>query len=187
MKVLATEQKLSNAEVLHWLQQTRARHAREDKAAGRDPPQRPKNFLDALQKHERHLISSAYPYTRNPSAYSGTNQDKSLREFYDKYFAAIHQPVFEKWKAAVQAGEVEKMKAGEEMEKAQVKKELSEEELLMVHNLAPKTVEMLQPMLEGAEERFTVEELQTIVDVVKEVYRKDEMAAAGKVEASSER
>jgi hypothetical protein len=178
-KVLEMEQKMSNAEVLDWLKQTRARHAREDaedKAAGIEPTPRPENFLDAMTKHERHLKSDTYPYEKNPSAYAGKNQDVSLRRFNDEHFEAIHIPVFEKFKAAITAKAISKEEGAEQMEQEQLRKEISEEELLMIHNHAPKTVEMLQPMLENWEERYTLEELQVIVDVIKDVYRQGEMA-----------
>ena len=170
---------MSNAEVLDWLKQTRARHAREDAedtAAGNKPSPRPQNFLDAMTKHERHLKSDAYPYEKNPSAYAGKNQDISLRRFNDEHFEAIHTPIFEKFKAAIKAKVISKEEGAEQMEQEQLRKEISEEELLMIHNHAPKTVEMLQPMLENWEERYTVEELQVIVDVIKDVYRQDELA-----------
>jgi hypothetical protein len=181
-KVLEMEQKMSNAEVLDWLKQTRARHAREDaedKAAGIEPTSRPQNFLDAMTKHERHLKSDAYPYEKNPSAYAGKNNDISLRKFNDEHFEAIHVPVFEKFKAAIKAKLISKEEGAEEMEKEQLRKEITEEELLMIHNHAPKNVEMLQPMLENWEERYTLEELQVIVDVIKNVYRQDELAGQG--------
>lgn len=189
VKILAMDQKMSNAEVLDWMKQTRARHAEEDaedKAGGKEPTGRPQNFLDAMTKHGRHLKSDAYPYEKNPSAYAGKNQDISLHKFNDRHFEEIHQPVYEKFKAAIIAKLISPKEGGDKMEEEQLRKEISEEELLMIHNHAPKTVEMLQPMLENVEERYTVEELQIIVDVIKEVYRKDELAVSGQTVPISE-
>jgi hypothetical protein len=187
-KILEMEQKMSNAEVLIWMKQTRQRHQKEDAddaAAGITLTHRPKNYLDALTKHERHLTSSAYPYEKNPSAYEGKNQDVSLRKFNDEHFDKIHIPVFEKFKARIQKKLIDANEGAEQMEQEQLRKEISEEELLMIHNHAPMTVELLQPMLENVEERYTVEELQIIVDVIKDVYRQDELEA--KKDATEER
>ena len=179
-KVLEMEQKMSNAEVLDFLKQTRLRHQKEDAddaAAGVTLTHRPKTYLDALTKHERHLTSDAYPYMKNPSAYEGKNQDVSLRKFNDEHFDKIHVPVFEKFKERIQKKLIGANEGAEQMEQEQLRKEISEEELLMIHNHAPMTVELLQPMLENVEERYTVEELQIIVDVIKDVYRTDELEA----------
>lgn len=178
MQVLSTDHYMLNAEVLEWTQRKRKQHEREDtedRAKGLTLPHRPKNFTEALEKHERHLKSDAYPYAKNPSAYEGKNADLSLKMFSDATMDKIQVPVFERFKERLRNKELTVKQAQDEMEIEHEKKELSETEMLMIHNHAPMCVEMLQPMIENVDERFTAEELEILVECVKEVYRVDEV------------
>lgn len=170
---------MCNVDVLEWMKQTRQRHAREDaedRVKGVKPSPRPKNFLDALDKHERHLKSDSYPYEKNPSVYSGEeNIAKSKQALNDIHFERIHEPIYEKFKAMIKNKEMEKYEAADKMEEEQLKRNLTDEELLIIYNHAPTNVEQLTPMLEDCEERYTPEELQVFVDVIKEVLRADEV------------
>ena len=183
MKILDLDHQMSNADVLNWMQQKRDQHKREDeedRAAGITPTPRPANFMKMLDKTERHLTSDAYPYVNNPSAYKGDNTDISIHKFGDIRFERIQNPIYEKYKDAIRKGLMSNAEAKEKMGAEMEAKEITEPELLMIHNHAPKTVEMLEPMLEEVEERFTKEELQIIVDCIGEVYRADELKASRK-------
>lgn len=182
-KILNLDHVFSNAEVLQWTEQKRAQHAREDaedRAAGITPKPRPANFMRMLEKTERHLTSDAYPYVKNPSAYKGDNQHDSVHKFSDAKFDRIQKPIFERYKEAIRKGLMSTDEAKQKMGAEQEKKELTETELLMVCNHAPTCVEMLEPMIEEVEERFTKEELQIIVDCINEVLRADELKAKRK-------
>ena len=45
----------------------------------------------------------------------------------------------------------------------------------MIHNHAPSCLDMLQPMIEWVEERFTDEEQLVLFECVREVFRVDEL------------
>ena len=62
----------------------------------------------------------------------------------------------------------------------QEKKCLTEPELLMIYNHAPICVEMLQPMIENVEERFTPEEQEMLVEVIIKTLRPDQGIALPK-------
>ena len=195
MKVLDLDHHMSNAEVKDWIKRKREQHAREDaedKKADLHCTPRPQNFLDALDKHERHLKSDAYPYEKNPSAYDGRNADTSLQAFGKAYMDGIQVPLGQKYKELVRERltKLKETKEGEDYEKSrkdvikqaqkdleveQDRKDITETELLMIHNHAPTCVEMLQPMLENVEDRFTLEEQEIMVQCVKDVYRVDEL------------
>ena len=177
MKVLDTDHVMSNAEVRDWIKKKRNQHKREDdedKAKGLEPAPRPQNSLDSLEKHERHLNSDAYPYAKNPSAYEGKNADISLKQFSETHFEKIQDPLTEKYKDLIRQKLLSVKEAQKQLEVEQEKKDLTETELLMIHNHAPTCVEMLQPMIESWEERYSVEEMEKIVECVEEVYRADE-------------
>lgn len=181
MKVLDLDHHMSNAEVLEWAKNKRQQHAREDaedKKADLHCTPRPQNFLDALDKHERHLKSDAYPYEKNPCAYEGSNADTSLQAFSKLYMDRIQRPLAERYKQLIRDKLMTVEEAKKEQEKEQERKDITETELLMIHNHAPTCVEMLQPMLENVEDRFTVEEQEIMVECVKEVYRVDESKVA---------
>lgn len=62
-----------------------------------------------------------------------------------------------------------------ELRRRQEMKELSDGELLVLCNLAPTCRELLEPILEDWEERFTAEEMDAIVAVCCEVWRGEEL------------
>ncbi|KAK3708021.1 hypothetical protein LTR37_011714 [Vermiconidia calcicola] len=180
MKVLDMNHQMSNAEVLHFVKKKRQQHDQEDseaRAQGATPAPRPENFLNALEKHERHLTSDAYPYVKNPSAYEGKNQDASQAKFGDAHMEKVQAPLFESYKEKIRQKLLTVKEAQDKLGADQDKKELTETELLMIHNHAPTCVEMLQPMIEEVDDRFTAEELEAIVECIKEVYRVDELKA----------
>lgn len=181
MKVKDAGHVMSNAEVAHWISQKRAQHAREDaqdKATGARPSARPANFLRSLEKHERHLKSDAYPYEQNPSAYAGDNSDKSIAKFLEEHMSRIQEPLAAKYKQAVQKKELSVREAQVKLEMEQEKKELTEAELLMIHNHAPTSAEQLQPMIESVDDRFTQQELEMLLDIILKVFRADQLKAA---------
>ncbi|KAF2766246.1 hypothetical protein EJ03DRAFT_183664 [Teratosphaeria nubilosa] len=171
MKILdAGTEPLSNVDVLRWIKAKREQHAAEDKddrKANRKPTQRPQNFLDALEKHERVLESNAYPYTNNPDSY---NNYKAMEELDNKIVDRIISPLNESYRGSGMTAEELEKTLGKEHEA----KSLTETEHLMIYNHAPKAVEMLQPMIENVEERFTAEEQETLVEAIKETYRQSE-------------
>ena len=172
---------MSNAEVLTWMKNKRKQHAREDaddREQGITPTPRPQNLVDSLKKHERHLKSSHYPYEKNPSAYEGTNQDRSVHDFSEATMQKIQVPLVEDYRTAIKAKFKTVKEAQDELEVLQEKKELTEMEILMIHNHAPTSVETLQPMIEDIEKRFTEKEQEMLVECIKDVYRADEMKAA---------
>ena len=179
MKILDLDHVMSNAEVLEWTKRKRAQHDREDeqdRTKGINLTHRPKNLIESIEKHERHLTSDAYPYVKNPTAYNGAeNQSLSQKKFSDATMEKIQVPIYEKYKDMIRKKQLSVKKAQDDMGEEQEKKELTETELLMIHNHAPTCVEMLQPMIENIDERFTVEEQEVLVECVKEVYRVDEM------------
>ncbi|KAF2480134.1 hypothetical protein BDY17DRAFT_303286 [Neohortaea acidophila] len=181
MKVKDAGHVMSNAEVAHWISQKRAQHAREDaqdKASGARPTPRPPNFLKSLEKHERHLSSDAYPYEQNPSAYKGDNSDKSIAKFQAEHMSRIQEPLAAKYKDAVRKKELSVREAQVKLEMEQEKKELTEAELLMIHNHAPTSAEQLQPMIESVDDRFTPQELEVLLDIILKVFRVDQLQAA---------
>ena len=179
-KVLAMNHQLSNAEVLHWLKQKRLQHDQEDaddRSAGKTPSTRPSNYARALEKHEHHLTSASYPYVANPSAYEGKNQDDSVHRFGDVHMTKIQEPLLEKYKTAIRDKLMTVKEAQDKLAVEQEQKELTDAELLMVHNHAPMAAEMLQPMIEDWEKRFSYEEMEVLVECIKGVFRADEMRA----------
>jgi hypothetical protein len=182
VKVLEIEGNLTNAEVLDFIKQKRTQHAREDaedRAAGKNVTSRPANFTSALDKHERHLKSDHYPYKKNPSAYDGgANQEKTLKAFQEMHMERIQVPLSEAFKEKVRNKLLTVKEGQAQLEAGQEKKELTETEWLMIDNHAPTTVELLQPMIEDVENRFTVAELEAIVQCIKETYRANEYGYA---------
>lgn len=175
MKILdAGTENLSNQDVLQWIKRKREQHAAEDaedKKKGNRLSKRPQNFLQGLERHERELTSTKYPYKRNPSAYDGTY---AAMERFDALLAErIAVPLEENYRGQGMSVEQLEKTLGREQEE----KSLTETEHLMIMNLAPTSVEQLQPMIENADDRFTAEELQLIVDTVVEVYRPEEPKA----------
>ncbi|KAK5175449.1 uncharacterized protein LTR77_000588 [Saxophila tyrrhenica] len=177
VQILRVEGHLPNAEVLHHITTTRARHAREDDAApdGKKVHARPANFLASLDKHERHLQSPHYPYLKNPSVY-GTpfSQSKALRKLSALHMRRIQHPLYEDYMGKVQRGEINADRARKKLERLQERKELTDTEWLMIVNHAPVVLELLQPMVEDCDERFTEEEREILLQCVKDVLRKDE-------------
>lgn len=177
MKILdAGTTPLSNADVLHWIQTKRAQHAREDaadKAKGTKSTPRPSNFLSALNKHERELSSAKYPYRAGPAAYAPDYE--GMRRFENLFVERIIEPLGEKYRGnGMSAAELDRT-----LGKEQEMKSLTETEMLVVYNLAPRCTELLQPMIENCEERFTGEEQELIVECVMEVYRYGERKGEG--------
>lgn len=179
MKIIDTNHILSNAEVLTWAKNKRKQHAQEDaedRAHGGHSHTRPSNFTSVLDKTERHLTSDTYPYEKNPSAYAdAAAQTQSLKNFHNATLAKIQAPLIAKYKHAIRVESLPVKKAKAQLEAEQERKELTELELMAVFNHAPTSVDMLQPMLEDGENRFTSEELEVLVNVVKEVLRPDQL------------
>ncbi|KAI7115271.1 hypothetical protein D0869_12627 [Hortaea werneckii] len=186
MKVLdAGTETLSNADVLNWIKEKRKQIAEEDKAdkkSGKKPSHRPANFLSALTKHERELDSGKYPFHKNPEVYGNYN---GLNEFEEKVMETIVKPFTETRMRELKEQGVSDQEIEITLEKEQEAKLLTETEQLMVYNHAPQCVEMLQPMVENIEDRLTAEEQEAMVQVIMEVYRKQE-ASAGSAEAGAE-
>jgi hypothetical protein len=181
-KVLSIDGHMTNAEVASFLKKKREQHKQEDdadKAKGKAPSERPKNLVKSLDKHERHLNSPHYPHEKNPSAYATDDaRADTFKEFQDKHMQRVQVPLFESFKEKVKAKLMTGQEGKQKLEVEQEKKELTETELLMIENHAPTDVTLLQPMIDNAENRFTPEELQVIVDCVKETWRKDENTEA---------
>lgn len=180
MKILnAGDHPLSNADVLDWVARKKAQHERDDaeeKAQGHKRSERPKNFMRVLERTERELSSDKYPYKKNPSAYAGDGRSTAFKEFALEVERVIQDALDAEWKdrlAGMPATQIEK-----EFEPVQERKCLTHPELLVIYNHAPICVEMLQPMIEAVEERFTPEEQQLIVDVIVKHLRCDENGKA---------
>lgn len=176
MKVLdAGDHPLSNADVLDWVKRKRTQHKTEDADDARKGIKltpRPKNFLTALTRLERELDSHNYPYKKNPSVYLGAGRKEKFNEFVVETENAIQDNLEAEWRerlAGMSREQVEKEFAPE-----QEKRCLTEAEILMLYNFAPTCVEMLQPMIESVEERFSAEEQQLLVDVIVRVLRPEE-------------
>ena len=183
MKVLEIgDHPMSNSEVRDFIKQKRQQHQEEDaedKAKGLDHAQRAKNYLESLKKHESYLNSDALPYKKNPSAYEGLeNNDKSLKAFSNAQFEKVQVPLAEKYRSLIRQKVMSVKDAQDELGEWQEKKELSEMELLTIHNLAPANAEMLQPMIESWEERFSNEEMEAMAEAIMEVYRAEEAKSA---------
>lgn len=176
MKVLnAGDHPLSNADVQDWAKRKRAQHLEEDaedKSRGVKLAPRPKNFMNALKRLERELSSDKYPYTKNPSVYKGESRKSQFQEFVLAAENAIQDHLEAEW--ADRLAGMSKTQVDKEFAAEQEKKCLSEPEMLMIYNYAPTCVDMLQPMIENVEERFTEEERQLLVDVVVRILRADE-------------
>lgn len=173
MKVLDTDHALTNAEVLDWVKSKRAQHAREA-AQDRSIPH-PKNLVKVLEKTERHLTTEAYPYESNPTAYSDLeSRNEALKRFSELTMERIQRPLCENYKDKVRTKAMTVKEARSKLVSEQEKKELTEPELLMIVNHAPAVVDILQPMIESCDERFTAEELDIIVQCVRDTFRPDE-------------
>jgi hypothetical protein len=189
MKVLdAGDHPLSNADVLDWVQRKRAQHAREDAEdkeqnvphhSGKDhhhkhdiSNSRPKNFMRMLERTERELTSERYPYAKNPSAYSGDVRRDAFQAFALEIENTTQDTLESEWRDRLKDMTPEQIE--KTYEPQQERKCLTATELLMLYNHAPTCVEMLQPMIESVEERFSPEEQQTMVDTVIKHLRKDE-------------
>lgn len=178
MKVLdAGDHPLSNADVLDWVKRKRAQHAAEDKVdveRKMQPAARPKNFMRMLDRTERELSSNKYPYVANPDAYSGDARAVTFQKFALEAENVIQNALQEEWRERLHGMSKEQIR--KEFEPVQEMKCLTEPEMLMVYNYAPGCVEMLQPMIENVEERFTTDEQQLLVDVINRVLRCNELA-----------
>lgn len=102
-----------------------------------------------------------------------------MKVFVEKLDALFLARVEEKYKGAVQRGEMNEAAAGKAMEREMEGKGLSEAEMLQVYNLAPQAVEILQNIVVDWEERFSAEEMEEIVGVVGEVFRCGETLPGG--------
>lgn len=177
MKILdAGDAPLSNADVLDWLKRKRAQHQaedEEDKVKGVPAAERPKNFMKALNRTERELTSDKYPYVANPTAYDGDARSTQFQRFVQEADEVIQAQLLEEWAERLQT--MSREQVDKEFHPVQDMKNLTEPELLMIYNIAPTCVEMLQPIVENVEDRFTPEEQQLIVDVIMRVLRPDEM------------
>ncbi|KAM3425086.1 hypothetical protein BST61_g7052 [Cercospora zeina] len=165
MKILdAGDSPLSNADVLDWVERKRAQHAiedAEDKAKGQKPAARPKNFMRVLDRTERELKSNNYPYVRNPGAYNGDARSTAFQRFAREAEDAMQTSLEADWRERLQ--NMTKEQFEKEFELEQEKKCLTEPEMLMIYNYAPQCVEMLQPMIENVEDRYTADEQQVLV------------------------
>ncbi|KAF1825540.1 uncharacterized protein K489DRAFT_368680 [Dissoconium aciculare CBS 342.82] len=191
MKVLdAGDHPFSNADVLDWIQRKRAQHTREDaedKASAAAQPSsnkkdkhdkhdktnpRPKNFMRMLERTERELTSNRYPYAANPSSYTGDARRDVFQAFALELENTMQDSLESEWSEKLKdmtPEQIEKL-----YEPQQERKCLTATELLMLYNHAPTCVEMLQPMIESVEERFSAEEQATMVEIVVKHLRKDE-------------
>lgn len=161
---------LSNADVLQWVRAKRAQHVEEDeadKAAGRPKVKRPAKFMNSLRKHERELTDSKYPYAANSGAYEGIQRTKSIKVFLERCDEEICYPLEEKY--IRKAFNVKQLKAT--LGKIHEKKTFTTSELMMIQNLAPENVSMLEMVVEGWEHRFSAEEMEKIAQVINEVFR----------------
>lgn len=177
MKIIdAGSEPMSNEDVLEFIKAKTQQYKdddAQDKADGIPIKPRPKNLLIALEKHKRELESDKYPYTRNPKAYDGSYD--SMKEFDDLVMKWIILPCTAKYtNKGFKAEEID-AKLGKDHEM----KSLTEMELLQIHNHAPQCAEMLQPMIENWEERFSPEEMDLIVKAIMQAYRKEEPGAGG--------
>jgi len=170
---------LTNAEVLHWVKEKREQHTKEDaedSKAGRATRQRPKNFMKILGKTESHLTSDAFPYEKNPTAYKDNEAvEESVRGWNRETMTEIQEPLLQKWKQEIRKG-MKLEEAEDKMGDEQEARELTDHEYLMVYNHAPTCVEMLEPLIDEWEERFTKEEMQKLVDISVKLFRVDEEA-----------
>ncbi|KAF2864335.1 hypothetical protein K470DRAFT_273700 [Piedraia hortae CBS 480.64] len=174
MKILdAGTVQLTNTDVLLWIRSKRAQHeAREAAAAaassrrGRASAHGPANYMRALRNHESVLASTIYPYTTNPDAY----------ESYEAGMQKLEDLIFERVVSHVAPPET--VKTVKQKKAFLGTKCLSQSEFLMVHNLAPKTMEQLTAVLDRAEDRWTPEELETLLGCIWEVYRYNEQRPA---------
>jgi hypothetical protein len=182
VKVLEVEGHLTNAEVLQFIASKRLQHTREDGEDSNDGKEndrsRPQRFMKSLAKHERHLIPDSYPYTKNPSAY-GSQLEKTHQQLLDLHMERIQKPIFESYMARALAKESTGAELKAQMQAELDRKELTETEWLMIANHAPTTTEMLHPMIEQCDERYTQEELGVLVQAIKDTYRKDEYGMGG--------
>ncbi|SMQ45493.1 unnamed protein product [Zymoseptoria tritici ST99CH_3D1] len=180
MKILdAGDTPLSNADVLDWIKRKRAQHAAEDAedaSNSHKPAERPSNFMKALARTERELSSDRYPYTANPSAYSGAARSAQFQRFIREVDEVIQEGLLEEWKERLDGMSKEQIE--KQFLPLQEKKNLTEPELLVIYNLAPTCTEQVQSMVENSEERFSVEECQAILDVILRVLRPDEKRTA---------
>ena len=160
---------LSNADVLYWIRSKRAQHHKEDEedsAAGRPVMKRPHRFLDSLRKHERELTDKKYPYAKNPGAYNGVNRQRSVDAFVELCDAEISVPHEEQLATKMSANQL-RVVLPRELDK----KTLTNTELLMIQNLAPENVSMLELIIEDCDERFTADEMEKLVDITDRVFR----------------
>lgn len=159
--------KLDNAEILKWIGEKRHQHSKiqalEKKHGSKGLSSMPTNFSRSLEKHEHYLTRQSKPY-KNNAAYGKANKE-SIGKFADLLEQRILSPIEAEFKAPGISVEVM-----ERQHKEYEKKELTESELLIIANLRPSNVAMLQPMIEMVTERFSEDEQQIIVDSVKEVY-----------------
>lgn len=181
VKVLEIEGSLTNAEVMHFIKNKRAQHAREDaedRVEAKEKDTRPPRFMKSLAKHERHLKSESYPYAKNPTAYNEAEHINTLKQISKMHIDRIKIPIVEEFKrrARAKSGSEEALKT--QLQAELEKKALTDPEWLMLANHAPTTTEMLHPMIEQCDERFTQEELAIIVQCIKETLRKDEFGHA---------
>ena len=179
MKILdAGDHMLSNADILDWIRLKRVQHEREDvqdASRGVSLTPRSKNFMTALSRHERELTSTTYPYTKNPSVYSGENRTAAFEKFALEVENVVQGHLEDQWRDRLLG--MSKEQIDREYAPVQETKCLTEPELLVIFNHAPTCVEMLQPMIESVDDRFTAEEQQLIVDVIVRRLRCDEKQA----------
>ncbi|KAK4626804.1 hypothetical protein CLAFUW4_04379 [Fulvia fulva] len=179
MKILdAGDHPLSNADVLDWIKRKRAQHETEDaeetaaKGKGAKATPRPKNFITALNRHERELNSPRYPYAKNVGAYAGDARDKQFKKFCQEAENVIQDNLEAEWKEKLSTMNKEQVEKGLAIE--QDKKCLTEPELLMLYNHAPVHAELLQPMIENVEDRFSAKEQALLIDVIWRTLRVNE-------------
>lgn len=182
MKILdAGDHPLSNADVLDWIKRKRTQHAAEDaedKKKGVKPAPRPKNFMIALNRHERELKSDNYPYVKNPTAYKSDARHTQFKKFALEAESVIQDHLELEWKERLLHMTQEQIDKEYALE--QDKKCLTEPELLMIYNHAPTCSEMLQPMIENVEDRFSAEEQELLVEVIIKTLRPDQDIALPK-------
>lgn len=176
-------EEVGSMEALQIMADIRKRHAEEDEEekanlkAGEVFVPRPAKLYKTLEKHERHLNRDVYPHSndKNNSIYADFDRDSTIKAFEEAFLAKVHQPVVDYYIQKKKNKEMTYAEAKEEMDTVMDKKCLEEIEILNIHNIAPKEMEPLQTMIEEWEDRFTLEDMQLILDVVMEVLRPDEL------------
>lgn len=124
--------------------------------------------MTSLNKHERELTDKKYPYSSNPGAFEGANRHKSVGVFIETCDEEICYPLEDKLRQR-DSIPADKLKAV--IQREFNKKTLTHTEMLMIQNLAPENVSMLELMIEGWEQRFSSKEMEKLIEIINSVFR----------------